>query len=137
MPPSSEQILDFLQGIQRLLVLVGQKKALGIAVHNDRPQRRYSELLSRLRFVSYQKSCSGFFQQSRNPDQNYRAHKRDNDGTYHAASRQYFRSGLEEILTLKRRQGGQAWDSSLGLWVGLIAGWLAGQVMKGGGYGVL
>ena len=49
----------------------------------------------------------------------------------------YFRSGLEEILTLKRRQGGQAWDSSLGLWVGLIAGWLAGQVMKGGGYGVL
>src|ERR1017187_546832 len=87
MPPSSEQIIGFLQGIQRLLVLVGQKKALGIAVHNDRPQRRYSELLSRLRFVSYQKSCSGFFQQSRNPDQNYRAHKRDNDGTYHAASR--------------------------------------------------
>jgi hypothetical protein len=87
MPPSSEQIIGFLQGIQRLLVLIGQKKALGIAVHNDRPQRRYSGLLSRLRFVSYQKSSSGFFQQARNPDQNYRAHKRDNDGTYHAAAR--------------------------------------------------
>ena len=34
---------------KRLLVLVGQKKALGIAVHNDRPQRRYSGLLSSLR----------------------------------------------------------------------------------------
>jgi len=34
---------------KRLLVLIGQKKALGIAVHNDRPQRRYSGLLSTLR----------------------------------------------------------------------------------------
>ena len=34
---------------KRLLVLVGQKKALGIAVHNDRPQRRYSGLLTSLR----------------------------------------------------------------------------------------
>ncbi len=25
---------------KRLLVLIGQKKALGIAVHNDRPQRK-------------------------------------------------------------------------------------------------
>jgi exodeoxyribonuclease V alpha subunit len=30
---------------KRLLVLIGQKKALSIAVHNDRPQRRYSGLL--------------------------------------------------------------------------------------------
>src|ERR1019366_10739774 len=87
MPPSSEQIIGFLQSIQRRLLLVGQKKALGIAVRNDRPQRRYSGLLSRLRFVSCQRSSSGSFQPSRNPDQNYRAHKRDNDGTYHAASR--------------------------------------------------
>jgi exodeoxyribonuclease V alpha subunit len=34
---------------KRLLVLVGQKKALGIAVRNDRPQRRYSGLLASLR----------------------------------------------------------------------------------------
>jgi exodeoxyribonuclease V alpha subunit len=34
---------------KRLLVLVGQKKALAIAVHNDRPQRRYSGLLASLR----------------------------------------------------------------------------------------
>ena len=34
---------------RRLLVLIGQKKALGIAVHNDRPQRRYSGLLASLR----------------------------------------------------------------------------------------
>jgi exodeoxyribonuclease V alpha subunit len=34
---------------KRLLVLIGQKKALGIAVHNDRPQRRYSGLLASLR----------------------------------------------------------------------------------------
>jgi exodeoxyribonuclease V alpha subunit len=33
---------------KRLLVLIGQKKALGIAVRNDRPQRRYSGLLSTL-----------------------------------------------------------------------------------------
>ena len=31
---------------KRLLVLIGQKKALGIAVRNDRPQRRYSGLLA-------------------------------------------------------------------------------------------
>src|SRR2546427_739588 len=35
---------------KRLLVLVGQKKALGIAVRNDRPQRRYSGLLDSLQF---------------------------------------------------------------------------------------
>jgi ATP-dependent exoDNAse (exonuclease V) alpha subunit len=34
---------------KRLLVPIGQKKALGIAVRNDRPQRRYSGLLSSLR----------------------------------------------------------------------------------------
>jgi exodeoxyribonuclease V alpha subunit len=34
---------------KRLLVLVGQKKALAIAVRNDRPQRRYSGLLASLR----------------------------------------------------------------------------------------
>ena len=34
---------------KRLVVLVGQKKALGIAVRNDRPQRRYSGLLSSLK----------------------------------------------------------------------------------------
>jgi exodeoxyribonuclease V alpha subunit len=34
---------------KRLLVLVGQKKALGIAVRNHRPQRRYSGLLASLR----------------------------------------------------------------------------------------
>jgi exodeoxyribonuclease V alpha subunit len=34
---------------KRLLVLVGQRKALGIAVRNDRPQRRYSGLLGSLR----------------------------------------------------------------------------------------
>jgi len=33
---------------KRLLVLIGQKKALGIAVRNDRPQRRYSGLLAHL-----------------------------------------------------------------------------------------
>jgi exodeoxyribonuclease V alpha subunit len=33
---------------KRLLVLIGQKKALTIAVRNDRPQRRYSGLLSTL-----------------------------------------------------------------------------------------
>jgi exodeoxyribonuclease V alpha subunit len=32
-----------------LVVLIGQKKALGIAVRNDRTQRRYSGLLERLR----------------------------------------------------------------------------------------
>ena len=34
---------------KKLVVLVGQKKALAIAVHNDRPQRRYSGLLASLR----------------------------------------------------------------------------------------
>jgi exodeoxyribonuclease V alpha subunit len=34
---------------KRLLVLVGQKKVLGIAVRNDRPQRRYSGLLAGLK----------------------------------------------------------------------------------------
>ena len=34
---------------KRLLVLVGQKKALGIAVRNDRTQRRYSGLLASLK----------------------------------------------------------------------------------------
>jgi exodeoxyribonuclease V alpha subunit len=34
---------------KRLLVLIGQKKALGIAVRNDRPQRRHSGLLNSLR----------------------------------------------------------------------------------------
>jgi exodeoxyribonuclease V alpha subunit len=34
---------------KRLLVLVGQRKALAIAVRNDRPQRRYSGLLASLR----------------------------------------------------------------------------------------
>ena len=33
---------------QRLVVMIGQKKALGIAVRNDRPQRRYSGLLASL-----------------------------------------------------------------------------------------
>jgi len=48
--------LDFPQSVsghsqrgKRLLVLVGQRKALGIAVRNDRPQRRYSGLLASLR----------------------------------------------------------------------------------------
>jgi hypothetical protein len=31
------------------VVLIGQKKTLGIAVRNDRPQRRYSGLLASLR----------------------------------------------------------------------------------------
>src|SRR5437762_3728384 len=35
---------------KRLLVLIGQKKALGIAVRNDRPQRGYSGLLASLQF---------------------------------------------------------------------------------------
>jgi exodeoxyribonuclease V alpha subunit len=34
---------------KRLLVLIGQKKALGIAVRNDRPHRRYSGLLTSLK----------------------------------------------------------------------------------------
>ena len=38
---------------KRLLVLIGQKKALGIAVRNDHPQRRYSGLLTK----PYGKCC--------------------------------------------------------------------------------
>jgi exodeoxyribonuclease V alpha subunit len=34
---------------KRLLVLIGQKKALGIAVRNDHPQKRYSGLLASLK----------------------------------------------------------------------------------------
>ncbi len=34
---------------KKLVVLIGQKKAMGIAVRNDRPQRRYSGLLASLR----------------------------------------------------------------------------------------
>ena len=37
---------------KRLLVLIGQKKALGVAVRNDRSQRRYSGLLASLRSES-------------------------------------------------------------------------------------
>jgi exodeoxyribonuclease V alpha subunit len=42
---------------KRLLVLIGQKKALGIAVHNDRPQRRYSGLLASLMVPSIDQMC--------------------------------------------------------------------------------
>jgi hypothetical protein len=34
---------------KKLVILIGQKKALGIAVRNDRPRRRYSGLLESLR----------------------------------------------------------------------------------------
>ena len=34
---------------KKLVVVIGQRKALGIAVRNDRPQRRYSGLLTSLR----------------------------------------------------------------------------------------
>jgi exodeoxyribonuclease V alpha subunit len=34
---------------KKLVVLIGQKKALPIAVRNDRPQKRYSGLLTSLR----------------------------------------------------------------------------------------
>jgi exodeoxyribonuclease V alpha subunit len=34
---------------KKLVLVIGQKKALGIAVRNDRPQRRYSGLLASLR----------------------------------------------------------------------------------------
>jgi exodeoxyribonuclease V alpha subunit len=44
---------------KRLLVLVGQKKALGIAVRNDRPQRRYSGLLASLRGERLKEAASG------------------------------------------------------------------------------
>jgi hypothetical protein len=39
---------------KKLVVLIGQKKALGIAVRNDRPQRRYSGLLDSLRVAGNQ-----------------------------------------------------------------------------------
>ena len=42
---------------KRLLVLIGQKKALGIAVRNDRPQRRYSGLLASLKVPSIDQMC--------------------------------------------------------------------------------
>lgn len=51
-PPSTRLHPLPLTGItrgKRLLVLIGQKKALGIAVRNDRPQRRYSGLLASLK----------------------------------------------------------------------------------------
>ena len=34
---------------KRLLVVVGQRKALGIAVRNDQPRKRYSGLLASLK----------------------------------------------------------------------------------------
>jgi exodeoxyribonuclease V alpha subunit len=34
---------------KKLVVVIGQKKAFSIGLHNDRPQRRYSGLLSNLR----------------------------------------------------------------------------------------
>ena len=37
---------------KKLVVLIGQKMALGITVRNDRPQRRYSGLLTSLRGAS-------------------------------------------------------------------------------------
>jgi serine/threonine protein kinase len=43
---------------KRLLVLIGQKKALAIAVRNDRPQRRYSGLLASLRDNGQQRVVS-------------------------------------------------------------------------------
>jgi hypothetical protein len=46
---STEPDLHGITRGKKLVVLVGQKKALGIAAHNDRPQRRYSGLLASLR----------------------------------------------------------------------------------------
>ena len=43
---------------KKLVVLAGQKKALAIAVRNDRPQRRYSGLLVRLRRDGQQEAGS-------------------------------------------------------------------------------
>ena len=43
---------------KRLLVLIGQKKALGIAVRNDRPQMRYSGLLASLRSEGHSPAAS-------------------------------------------------------------------------------
>src|ERR1700747_1432546 len=44
---------------KKLVVLIGQKKAMGIAVRNDRPQRRYSGLLTSLRSDSGATAHSG------------------------------------------------------------------------------
>ena len=44
---------------KKLVVLIGQKKALSIAVRNDRPQRRYSGLLASLRSESGATAHSG------------------------------------------------------------------------------
>jgi exodeoxyribonuclease V alpha subunit len=41
---------------KRLLVVVGQRKALGIAVRNDQSRKRYSGLLSSLNLPSHQKA---------------------------------------------------------------------------------
>ena len=43
---------------KKLVVLVGQKKALAIAVRNDRPQRRYSGLLASLQSDGQQEAGS-------------------------------------------------------------------------------
>jgi len=40
-------------------VLVGQKKALGIAVRNDRPQRGYSGLLASLKGERLEETTNG------------------------------------------------------------------------------
>jgi exodeoxyribonuclease V alpha subunit len=44
-------------GITRGKRLLVQKKALGIAVRNDRPQRRYSGLLASLKVPSIDQMC--------------------------------------------------------------------------------
>ena len=41
---------------KRLLVVIGQRKALGIAVRNDQSRKRYSGLLSSLNPLSRQKA---------------------------------------------------------------------------------
>jgi exodeoxyribonuclease V alpha subunit len=41
---------------KRLLVVVGQRKALGIAVWNDQSRKRYSGLLSSLKSLNRQKA---------------------------------------------------------------------------------
>jgi exodeoxyribonuclease V alpha subunit len=41
---------------KRLLVVIGQKKALSIAVRNDQSRKRYSGLLSSLNSISQQKA---------------------------------------------------------------------------------
>lgn len=42
---------------RKLLVTVGQKKALGLAVRNDRAQKRYSDLLSSLNEASSERTA--------------------------------------------------------------------------------